>query len=245
MPTNYTVKLHKFMAQAGIASRRKSEELIAAGKVKVNDLVATVGQRINPNQDQVEFNKQILNPKTTKRYFLVNKPVGVVSTTNDELGRPTVLSLLPKEIVQEQNLRLFPVGRLDIDSQGLLLLTNDGELTQRLTHPKFAVEKTYLVRLDRRPTDAALVRLQKGVKLTDGWAHVTDFHRHTHEEKEQIWFEISVSEGRNRLIRRIWERLGYEVIELIRISFGQLKLDQLNNQSFIEIPAPNLSNILV
>lgn len=228
------------MAQAGVASRRKSEELIAAGKVKVNNLVATIGQRINPNQDQVEFDKQILNPKTIKRYFLVNKPVGVVSTTSDELGRPTVLSLLPTEITKEPNLRLFPVGRLDIDSQGLLLLTNDGELTQRLTHPKFAVEKTYLVRLDRRPTDAALMRLKKGVRLKDGWTHVLDFHRHTHEIREQIWFSVTVSEGKNRLIRRIFERLGYEVVNLVRISFGLLTLEQLGSQTWMEIPPPGL-----
>lgn len=229
------------MAQAGVASRRKAEELIAAGQVKVNNIKATIGQRIDPSHDQVEWGGRTLNPSQNKRYFLVNKPVGVVSTTSDELGRPTVLSLLPPNITQEPNLRLFPVGRLDVDSQGLLLLTNDGQLTQQLTHPKFQVQKTYLVRLDRHPTSLALSRLQKGVKLKDGWAHVLEFHRYHNQHEDQVWFKVSVDEGRNRLLRRIFDRLGYKVIELVRISMGPLNLDQLEGKTWLEIPLPQLN----
>ena len=240
MSQNYTVKLHKFMADVGIASRRKSEELIGEGKVLVNGRVATIGQRIDPDQDQVKFGGQILNPQVEKRYFIVNKPAGIVSTTSDELRRPTVLSLLPEDIRKDKTLRLFPVGRLDIDSAGLLLLTNDGGLTQRLTHPKFEISKTYHVRLDRRPTSLALSRLEKGVKLSDGWAHVLEFSRLKNGPEDQIWLELVVTEGRNRLIRRIWERLGYNVEELIRISMGPLHLDQLQGKTCEEISPPKL-----
>ena len=185
----------------------------------------------------------MLDPQPKKRYFLVNKPIGLVSTCSDELGRPTVLSLLPPSVTKEANLRLFPVGRLDIDSRGLMLLTNDGQLTQQLTHPKFAIDKTYHVRLDRRPTNLALNRLQKGVKLKDGWAHVLEFHRlHPKEsDQSQVWFSVNVNEGRNRLIRRIFERLGYEVLELIRVSFGPLNLDQLEEKNWLEISCPQLN----
>ena len=228
------------MADVGIASRRKAETLIGEGKVWVNGKVATIGQRVNPDHDQVKFGEQILNPQVEKRYFIVNKPVGIVSTTSDELGRPTVLSLLPPEIQKDKTLRLFPVGRLDIDSSGLLLLTNDGGLAQRLTHPKYEITKTYHVRLDRRPSSLALSRLQKGVKLSDGWAHVQDFTRLKNCPEDQIWFEVVVTEGRNRLIRRIWERLGYNVEELIRITMGPLHLDQLQGKICREISPPKL-----
>ncbi len=228
------------MADVGITSRRKAELLIGEGKVQVNGKVANIGQRIDPDQDQVKFGGQILNPQVEKRYFIVNKPVGVVSTTSDELRRPTVLSLLPEDIRKDITLRLFPVGRLDIDSAGLLLLTNDGGLAQRLTHPKFEIAKTYHVRLDRRPTSLALSRLEKGVKLSDGWAHVQEFSRLKNDHDDQIWFELTVTEGRNRLIRRIWERLGYNVEELIRISMGTLRLDQLRGKTSQEISLTEL-----
>lgn len=228
------------MADVGISSRRKAEVMISEGKVRVNGKVATIGQRVDSDQDQVEYGGQILNPRVEKRYFIVNKPVGVVSTTSDELGRPTVLSLLPEDIQKDKTLRLFPVGRLDIDSSGLLLLTNDGGLTQRLTHPKYEITKTYHVRLDRRPSSLALSRLQKGVRLSDGWAHVQAFSRLKNYHEDQIWFELVVTEGRNRLIRRIWERLGYNVEELIRVAMGPLHLDQLQGKNYQEISPPKL-----
>ena len=228
------------MADVGIASRRKAETLIGEGKVWVNGKVATIGQRVNPDHDQVKFGEQILNPQVEKRYFIVNKPVGIVSTTSDELGRPTVLSLLPPEIQKDKTLRLFPVGRLDIDSSGLLLLTNDGGLAQRLTHPKYEITKTYHVRLDRRPSSLALSRLQKGVKLSDGWTHVQDFTKLKNYPENQVWFELVVTEGRNRLVRRLWERLGYNVEELIRIAMGPLHLDQLQGKNCREISPPKL-----
>lgn len=236
-----TEKLQKVMAHAGVASRREAEKLISAGKVTVNQLPATIGQRINPQADLVVVNGKALALAPAHRYFLVNKPVGVVSTTSDELGRPTVLDILPKKLRLEAG-RLYPVGRLDKDSQGLVLLTNDGALTQRMTHPKFSTQKTYHVQLDRLPTFKALQRLEQGVELKDGWAQVDSLMRLRDQYPEdEVWFALTVHEGRNRLIRRLWERLGYEVQTLIRVQLGPYSLEHLEaaNQRWTEVDAPS------
>lgn len=162
-----SIKLQKHLAAAGIASRRAAEELISLGKVMVNGQPATIGQRIIPGKDRVKIGgKQIESSDTELIYFLVNKPLNLVSTTSDELGRANVLALLPADITKKY--RLFPVGRLDKDSEGLMLLTNDGTLTNQLTHPRYQVAKTYLALIDREPTDLALNRLQHGVQLAEG-----------------------------------------------------------------------------
>lgn len=235
-----SIKLHAFLAQAGVASRRKAEVMIGEGRIKVNNQVAHVGQRITVGKDTVAIDGTPLSAPTTHRYFLVHKPKGVVSTTHDELNRHTVLSLLPKEILAETG-RLYPVGRLDMESEGLLLLTNDGDVTQRYTHPKFEVNKTYDVLLDRQPTEKALQHLERGVRLKDGLAQVDavepvgDFYN-----SDKAWFRLTIHEGRNRLIRRLWERLGYEVERLIRVSLGEYTLDQLHGKQWLEVAAPKL-----
>ena len=225
-----TIKLQAFLSRVGVASRRASEKLIEEGKITVNDTVAHIGQRINPQTDTVVFNGETLNSPENKKYFIVNKPVGYISTTSDELGRKSVLELLPKNVTE----RLFPVGRLDKESEGLLLLTNDGELTYKLTHPKFLVEKTYQVFVTRSLTFNALMHLRKGVKLKDGFTEPAKVERLTSDDSG-AWLEITISEGRNRQVRRMFERVGYPVEELVRMSMGPLHLDMLNGAQVKEL----------
>ena len=211
------------------------------GKVKVNGALATIGQRIDPQSDTVSVDGKTVSQTSESVYFLLNKPPGIVSTTNDDLGRPTVLPLLPKTLLQKVG-RLYPVGRLDIDSEGLLLPTNDGALAQKLTHPSFEVTKTYHVQLDRQPSGKALSHLHRGVKLKDGLAMVDSIDPlQENRPIDQVWFSLTVHEGRNRLIRRLWERLGYDVKRLIRVSFGQFSLDQLGGKRWIQIEKNTIS----
>ena len=235
MNQTQTEKIHAYLAHCGVASRRRAEELVSQGKVTINGIKAIIGQRINPENDIVAVDGKPLRNTVKSMYFLLHKPAGYVSTTNDELGRPTVLSLLPKALLKQVG-RLYPVGRLDIDSEGLLLLTNDGALAQKLTHPSFEVTKTYHVQLDRQPSGKALSHLHRGVKLKDGLAMVDSIDPlHENHPIDQVWFSLTVHEGRNRLIRRLWERLGYDVKRLIRVSFGEFSLDQLRGKRWIQV----------
>lgn len=217
------------MAEAGIASRRKSEDLIRVGKVRVNGQPAHIGQRVDSTGDVVTVGGKTLHPTTEFVYYLVNKPAGVVTTTSDELGRQTITSLLPKTPH-----RLFPVGRLDIDSTGLVLLTNDGELAQVLSHPKFAVTKTYEVTVAGAVSLAALKHLERGVKLKEGYtnpAQVTVLRKS--ETKTKL--AITIDQGWNRQVRRMMERVGYEVTQLKRVEFGPFKLTDLGGNLYVQI----------
>lgn len=231
------LKLQTFLAHAGIASRRQAEKLIEQGLIRVNGRRATIGQRIDPARDRVLYKGNVVKPISTHLYFLVNKPVGVVSTTNDELSRPTVLTLLPPHVRRE---RLYPVGRLDVDSQGLLLVTNDGELTHRLTHPSFHIAKTYHVQLDREPSEKALEHLRRGVKLTDGLTQPADVQMLP--AKGRSWVQITIHEGRNRQVRRMLRRVGYDVRTLLRTRFGPFSLEQLQDKPYLQIERKDISD---
>lgn len=216
------------MANAGVASRRKSEELIKAGKVRVNGRPARIGERVTMN-DVVTVNGKKVLPTTQFIYYLVNKPLTVVTTTNDELGRQEVTKLIPKTPH-----RVYPVGRLDIDSTGLVLLTNDGELAQKLSHPRYAVTKTYQVVVDGSITPAALKHLERGVRLKEGYtnpATVTVLEKS--ETRTQL--AITIDQGWNRQVRRMLERVGYTVRSLKRVQFGPFHLEELQNKLFKEI----------
>lgn len=225
-----TIKLQSFMSHAGIASRRASEKLIEDKKVLVNNQTAHIGQRIDPTRDTVVVSGKAIEKPEKFRYFLVNKPVGYVSTTSDELKRRTVLKLLPQNIKE----RLYPVGRLDIESEGLLLLTNDGTLAQKLTHPSHKVRKTYHVIVRGTPTFKALNHLRNGVKLKDGFTKKAEVEVLLKDDG-QTTLEITIKEGRNRQIRRMLERVGYDTIQLIRISMGPLDLEMIENGTFVEL----------
>jgi pseudouridine synthase len=214
-------RLHKFLSQAGVASRRKCEELIAAGRVKVNgETVSLAGSKVDPEHDRVEVDgKPVALPKRHV-YWLLNKPAGYVSTVRDPQGRPTVIDLV------NQAERLYPVGRLDLDSEGLLLLTDDGELTQRLTHPSYEHEREYQVLVEGRPTQNALQRLRAGVELEDGLTSAADVAV-IRTDAGRTWLRLVIHEGRKRQLRRMCDAVGHPVRRVIRVRMGPLTLGDL------------------
>jgi pseudouridine synthase len=214
-------RLQKVLARAGIASRRKCEEMIAAGRVRVNgQTVCEPGTQIDAESDGVEVDGQPIAISTPRVYWLVNKPVGYLSAVSDPRGRPTVLDLMGS---QE---RLYPVGRLDLDSEGLILLTNDGELAQRLTHPSFEHEKEYRVWVDGLPTQRSLQRLREGIELEDGSTWPAQVHV-LREQEGGAWLRFVLHEGRKRQLRRMCEAVGHAVRRLIRVRMGPLSLGDL------------------
>lgn len=216
-----TERLQKMLAGAGVASRRDCEELITAGRVTVNgQVVRELGTRVDIDQDTVALDGNPIHQPTERTYVLLNKPVGVVSTADDPQGRPTVVELVDVPV------RLFPVGRLDMESAGLLLLTNDGELMHRLTHPRFEVEKEYRALLDRTPDATALEAWRAGVEL-DGERTAPAEVDLLEETDAGAWVRVVLREGRKRQIREVAQLLGYTVQQLIRVREDQLLLGEL------------------
>ena len=214
-------RLQKVLASAGIASRRDCEEFISAGRVSVNGKVVLVpGTRVDPEQDEIVVDGRPIGQISPRTYVMLNKPAGVVSTADDPQGRPTVVELV--DLPQ----RLFSVGRLDYDSEGLLLMTDDGELTQRLTHPSYQIEKEYRALLDQAPSPDAIREWRSGV-LMDGvptapaWVDVLE------RSEDGVWVRVVLHEGRKRQIREVAKQLGYEVLRLIRVREGPIVLGDL------------------
>jgi 23S rRNA pseudouridine2605 synthase len=215
------VRLAKYLAHAGVASRRSAEALIAAGRVSVGGEIVTDPARDVDVHSCVTLDGRPLAGSEPRVLYALNKPVGVVSTARDTHGRRTVVELVPAA-----GLRLYPVGRLDVDSSGLILLTNDGELANRLTHPRYEVPKTYRARLAGAPiADGALRALRSGVKLEDGSTAPARVRRLGGLRSDLI--ELTIHEGRNRQVRRMCEAVGHRVLELERTRFGPLALDGL------------------
>lgn len=214
-------RLQKLMASAGLASRREAERWIGAGRVTVNGQVAALGDSADPAVDRIAVDGKPLVIGGRKYYILLNKPVGYVTTLRDPEGRPVVTDLL-----REIPARLHPVGRLDLTTEGLLLLTNDGELTQRLAHPRHEVEKTYLVRVRGRVAPEARRRLETGVLLEDGMTAPAKVE-HVREAGTHTWLELTIHEGRNRQARRMCEAVGHPVSRLKRIRVAFLVLGDL------------------
>ena len=204
-------RLQKVLARTGLGSRRVCEDLITDGRVTVNGEVAVLGRRVDPAGDLVEVDGVAIGVAPGLVHYLLNKPTGVVTTADDPEGRPTVVGLVPDEP------RVFPVGRLDYDTEGLLLLTNDGELTHRLTHPSFGVDKEYLAHVDGQPTRAEIRQLREGVELDDG---VTAPAQVTQVTEGVL--KIIIHEGRNRQVRRMCEAIGHPVQRLVRTRIGPL-----------------------
>jgi 23S rRNA pseudouridine2605 synthase len=205
-------RLQKVLAQAGIGSRRRCEELIEAGNVTVNGEIAVLGRRVDPDHDLIEVDGAAIGVRPGSVYYLLNKPLGVITTADDPQGRRTVVDLVPPEP------RVFPVGRLDGDTEGLLLLTNDGELTHRLTHPSFGVDKEYLAHVDGSPSRGALRMLRDGVELDDG--------RTAPASASLVGdgvVKLVIHEGRNRQVRRMCEAVGHPVRRLVRTRIGPLR----------------------
>jgi 23S rRNA pseudouridine2605 synthase len=218
-----SMRLAKYLAHAGVASRRAAEALIRAGRVSVGDAVVTDPALDVQGDSRVALDGRPLGEPEPRVLYALNKPVGVVSTARDTHGRPTVVELVPTS-----GLRLYPVGRLDADSSGLILLTNDGELANRLTHPRFEVPKTYRARLGGAPVgEQALSRLRSGVQLDDGLTAPAQVRRSASGGRSGSTIELTIHEGRNRQVRRMCEAVGHPVLALERIAFGPLRLGDL------------------
>lgn len=219
-------RLQKVMAHAGIASRRKSEEIIAAGRVTVNGKKVTeMGCKVDPDQDQIAVDGNLIEQEK-KKYLLLNKPEGYITTVSDPAGRPTVMDLIP-----DLHQRLYPVGRLDYDSSGLLIMTNDGDLTYKLTHPKKEVDKKYRVVVAGEMKETALKKLSSGL-IIDGQPTAPAKISKLKYFSNKTSFDIIIHEGRNRQIRRMCELVGFSVLELQRTAFAFLTISGLASGQF-------------
>jgi 23S rRNA pseudouridine2605 synthase len=221
-------RLQKIVAAAGIASRRKAEELITSGRVQVNGKKVTeLGSKADPERDHIRVDGKLLKKPQQFRYFMLNKPKGVVTTVSDPEGRPTVMKFFARA-----GARVFPVGRLDYQSEGLLLMTNDGELANVLTSAASKVEKTYLVKVSGKPTEAELEQLRHGVMIERGRRGEREGRVMTQpasitlvRDTDNPWYEVILTEGKNREIRKMFEEVGHFVEKVRRVGFGPLVLD--------------------
>ena len=223
-------RLQKLMSAAGHCSRRQAEELLRQGRVEVNGRTAGLGDQADPEIDQVCVDGSPLAKNTTERVLLLNKPPGVISSCHDPQGRKTVLDLIPPDLRQG----LHPVGRLDADSRGALLLSNQGELTLKLTHPRYAHSKTYRVTLSGTPSRSRLQRWRQGVEL-DGSRTLPASVTLLHSQGDHSVLEVILREGRNRQIRRIASLLGYAVLDLQRVAIGGLALGSIEEGCWREL----------
>ncbi len=229
-------RLQKVLAKAGIGSRRSVEALIADGRVKVNGDTARLGRRIDPNKDEVEVDGSRVPLATGLVHYLLNKPVGVVTTAHDELGRPTVLELVDPAV------RLWPVGRLDVDTEGALILTNDGDLTMRLSHPRYQVRKTYVAEVKGTVGRGAIKQLAIGVELPDGMTAPAQV-RALERVPGGTLVEISIAEGRNRQIRRMLEAVGHPVSRLVRTAIGPVGVGRLKPGTWRHLGATEVQSL--
>jgi 23S rRNA pseudouridine2605 synthase len=221
-------RLQKILAAAGIASRRKAEELITQGRVQVNKTtITTLGTKADPQRDHIRVDGKLLHAAEEHRYFMLNKPKGHVTTTHDPQGRPTIMAFFPRA-----KARLYPVGRLDYHSEGLLLVTNDGALAQTLTRASSHVAKTYLVKVSGVPSETALDRLRRGVSIPLGRPGFSEGRIKTSPAKVRLfrkgdnpWYEVTLTEGRNRQLRKMFEQIGHHVEKIRRVGYGPLLLD--------------------
>jgi pseudouridine synthase len=241
-PTAMTgLRLQKYLASCGVSSRRQAEQLIQTGKVHVNgQLITELGTRIDPEQDQVQVNGKPVYPATQKIYLLYHKPKGVVSTCHDPEGRKTVLHSLPAALVDQG---IYPVGRLDQYSSGALLLTNDGDFTLRLTHPRYGCAKTYHVWVQGKPTESDLRLWRKGILLGKTPTLPAQINILQQDEGKTLIAAI-LHEGRNRQIRRICEQLGYPVYSLTRVAIGPILLGSLLPGNYRNLSSKEVAALL-
>jgi 23S rRNA pseudouridine2605 synthase len=232
-------RLQKFLARAGVASRRAAEGLISAGRVKVNGaVISAMGSRVDTEKDVVTVDGKPARVASTHTYLLLNKPPGVLTTLSDPQGRPTVKSLL-----HGVTARVFPIGRLDFDAEGALLLTDDGELAQRLTHPKYQVPRTYLALVKGVPTDADLKRLLTGVRLEDGPAQAAVAERFE-KVGDETWIKLVVHEGRQHLVKKLCAAIGFPVARLFRPSHAGLALGNLPPGKFRALSEEEVQSVM-
>lgn len=219
-------RLQKFMASCGVASRRKCEEIILAGKVKVNGILVTeVGIKIDPTKDEVEYEGKVISKEENKVYIMLNKPEGYISSVKDEKGRATILDIVK---VKE---RIYPIGRLDYDSSGLLLLTNDGEIYNKIIHPRVELKKKYIAVVQGEISEKDIKKFEIGIDI-GGYITAPAELKVISYEKDISTVEISIHEGKNRQIRKMCAALNHEVLSLKRIAIGDIKLGYLKRGEF-------------
>ena len=233
-------RLQKYLAEAGIASRRKCEELINQGKVKVNGTVVAIGTKINPDKDKVEYNGKIVNKKKKKVYILLNKPIGYVTTAEEQFDRPKVLDLVN---VKE---RIVPCGRLDMYTSGALILSNDGDFIYKVTHPKHEINKTYTVTLKGLVNKEDIIKLQSGVDIGDGYITKPAKAKilKTDEEKNISRVEITIHEGKNRQVRKMCESIGKKVLALHRSKIGSIDVKDLKLGTWRYLKEDEVKNLI-
>ena len=233
------VRLQKLLAQSGVASRRKCEELMLGGEVEVDgEVVTRLGTKVDPRTAVIRVGGKRLPPVSAHVYLVLNKPRGVVSTMSDPEGRPTLT-----DYVGDRPERLFHVGRLDTDTDGLIILTNDGDFAQRLAHPSYEVEKTYVAEVRGVVTKATLKRLKQGVTLDDGPVEVRRARVISTEGKRSI-VEVVIHEGRNRIVRRLLDHVGHPVQQLTRTRIGPVALERLRQGTVRELTRDELGTLL-
>lgn len=221
------IRLQKYMASCGVASRRKSEEYIQAGMVKVNDnLVTELGFKVDPAVDRVYFNGKLIQPEEETIYILLNKPTGYITSVKDQFDRQTVIDL-----IQGVEARIYPVGRLDYDTSGLLILTNDGALTNQITHPSHKVEKTYVAKVEGHVSKLEIKKLQEGVDI-GGYVTAPSRARVVKQGNKFTIVELTIHEGKNRQVRRMFDAIDHPVQTLERIAIGRIKKGDLKTGSW-------------
>lgn len=221
------MRLQKYLALAGVASRRKSEELITNGHVKVNDeVINELGFKVDPLNDVIKFNNKIVKVEEEKVYYKLYKPIGYITSSNDQFDRPNVV-----DIIKDTNYRIYPVGRLDYNTSGLLILTNDGDLTNKITHPRHHVEKTYIVSVDKHISESDIDTLINGVDI-GGYITKKCKVQIISREKNSTFIEIIISEGKNRQIRKMFDAINNPVVTLKRIKIGKVTLGNLTDGEY-------------
>ena len=233
------IRIQKIIADAGIASRRKAEEFITEGRVAVDHRTVTkLGSLADPRKNKITLDGKTIVQQNHKIYIILNKPRGYITSLHDPQNRPTVIDL-----IKNINVRVFPVGRLDYDAEGIILLTNDGEFAHKLLHPKFGVSRTYLVKVKGIPDAKNIKPLRTGIRLSDGRTLPAEV-KFVNRTQRNSWFKVTVTEGRNRLIKRMFAAVGHPVLKLKRIKLGPFSLGDLKPGEYIMVSPDDITHYI-
>ena len=239
LETSGKIRLNKYLANCGIASRRRSDSYITQGLVIVNGKrVYELGTKVDPNKDKITVNGKPIRLENKNIYLMFYKPRGVITSIGDPLDRPSVADYLPA-----MKYRVFPVGRLDWDSEGLLLLTNDGDFAQKVLHPESEIPRTYMAKLNAAPSEEKLKKLLLGVSIPGGKVSAENVEKLSYGSGEHPWYKITITEGKNRQVRRMFEKVGFDVLKLKRVAIGQIKIGNLNPGEIVELSAEKIQQV--